>query len=72
MAYAYDLMTLYKDAMIQYDELEAQFFQSLRGNFIKVLMKKNKVLTLFKHLVEPILKIIPKTCLTSKRNPIVT
>lgn len=31
LAQAFEIMTLYEDALIQYDELEASFFQVLRG-----------------------------------------
>lgn len=32
LAQAFEIMTLYEDALIQYDELEASFFQVLRGS----------------------------------------
>lgn len=34
LAQAFEIMTLYEDALIQYDELEASFFQVLRGWYI--------------------------------------
>lgn len=34
LAQAFEIMTLYEDALIQYDELEASFFQVLRGDEI--------------------------------------
>lgn len=34
-------MTLYEDALIQYDELEASFFQVLRGKYVGIGYVKN-------------------------------
>jgi hypothetical protein len=34
LAQAFEIMTLYEDALIQYDELEASFFQVLKGTII--------------------------------------
>lgn len=36
LAYVYDLIGLHHEALVQYDELEAQFFQSLTGKLSRL------------------------------------
>ena len=43
LAQAFEIMTLYEDALIQYDELEASFFQVLRGNNNDSSKKRDRV-----------------------------
>lgn len=42
LAQAFEIMTLYEDALIQYDELEASFFQVLRGNNMGILLERKR------------------------------
>jgi trafficking protein particle complex subunit 10 len=47
LAQSFEHMFLLEDALIQYDELEASFFQMLRGNLFKIKLNLDKQLTWF-------------------------